>query len=127
MGKFERNKGNRNERQLVQIFRAYGISAQRVPLSGGTSYAKGDVEAEIKGQKWRIESKVRAVGFKQLYSWLTGNDALVVRADRQEALVVLPLRTFCELVVGGVQIGKDANDKAKRAENSILLAEAEGS
>jgi len=102
MGKSQREKGCRNERQLVGIFRAYGIPAQRVPLSGGTSYAKGDVEAEINGQKWRIESKVRANGFKQLYSWLGENDALVVRADRHEALVVMPLKRFCELVGGEV-------------------------
>lgn len=101
MGKSQRQKGYRNERNLVHIFRAYGIPAQRVPLSGATPFARGDIEAEILGEKWRIEAKVRATGFKQLYSWLEGNDALVVRADRQEALVVLPLRRFCELVEKG--------------------------
>lgn len=98
MGKSQRQKGYRNERNLVHIFRAYGIPAQRVPLSGGTPFAKGDVEAEIAGEKWRIESKVRGAGFKQIYSWLQGNDALVVRADRQEALVIIPLKKFCELI-----------------------------
>jgi hypothetical protein len=37
-------------------------------------------------------SNVRASGFRELYCWLAGNDALVVRADRREPLVVLPLR-----------------------------------
>lgn len=101
MGKAQREKGNRNERLLVRIFQGCGIPAKRVPLSGSTEYAKGDIEAEIAGQKWRLESKVRAKGFKSLYSWLQGNNALVVRADRQEALIVLRLKDFCELARKG--------------------------
>ena len=98
MGKSQRDKGNRTERQLVNIFRAYGIDAKRVPLSGAASGFKGDIIAIIDGQDWRIESKVRSNGFKQIYGWLDGNDALVVKADRQQALMVMPLRKFCELV-----------------------------
>jgi len=114
MGKSQRDKGNRNERQLVNIFRAYGIDAKRVPLSGSAEGFKGDIIANIQGQAWRIESKVRGNGngFKQLYGWLTGNDALVVKADRQQALVVMPLRKFCELV-GEVE----ASDNNKMAVN----------
>jgi hypothetical protein len=33
----------------------------------------------------------RAVGFRQLYDWLDGRDILIVKADRREPLVVLPL------------------------------------
>jgi len=98
MGKSQRDKGNRNERQLVNIFRAYGIDAKRVPLSGSAEGFKGDIIANIQGQAWRIESKVRGNGFKRIYGWLDGNDALVVKADRQQALMVMPLRKFCELV-----------------------------
>jgi len=127
MGKAQREKGCRNERQLVSILRAYGIPAQRVPLSGGTSYAKGDVEAEIKGRTWRIESKVRGNGFKRLYEWLTGNDALVVRADRQEALVVLPLRTFCELIGEEGEMWRGEGSEEKGKESSLLLAKSAGS
>ena len=35
MGKSQRDKGNRNERQLVNIFRAYGIDAKRCPFVRG--------------------------------------------------------------------------------------------
>jgi hypothetical protein len=38
-----------------------------------------------------VESKVRANGFRQLYAWLQGRDVLVVRSDRREPLVVVPL------------------------------------
>jgi Holliday junction resolvase len=98
MGKSQRDKGNRGERQLVNIFRAYGIEAKRVPLSGAAAGFKGDVIATIQGSELRIESKVRGNGFKQIYGWLDGNDALVIKADRQQALIVMPLRKFCELV-----------------------------
>jgi hypothetical protein len=98
MGKSQRDKGNRAERQLVNIFKAYGIEAKRVPLSGAASGFKGDVIATIQGQDWRIENKVRGNGFKQIYGWLDGNDMLTIKADRQQALIVMPLRKFCELV-----------------------------
>lgn len=98
MGKMQRDKGNRFERAIVNIFKAHDIEAQRVPLSGATDFAKGDVEVKIKGKTWRLELKARGEGFKSLYGWLADNDALVVKADRQEALVVVPLSRFIELV-----------------------------
>ena len=44
MGKLSRDKGAVFERSIVTIASEYGLAAQRVPLSGATSYAKGDVE-----------------------------------------------------------------------------------
>jgi hypothetical protein len=38
-----------------------------------------------------LEVKARAEGFRELYSWLGGRDVLIVKADRQEPLVVLRL------------------------------------
>jgi hypothetical protein len=40
---------------------------------------------------------VRANGFRQLYDWLQGRDVLVVRSDRKEPLVVVPLRLALEI------------------------------
>lgn len=102
MGKSQRDKGARSERNLVHIFQAYHIPAKRVPLSGATTFQKGDIIATINGEEWQIESKVRADGFKQLYQWLEGNHALIVKADFKESLIVMPLKRFCELV-GGVE------------------------
>ena len=98
MPKFSRDKGNRFERSIVNALRAHDIDAKRVPLSGATDFAKGDILAPIKGKDWRFELKARADGFKSLYGWLTGNDALIVKADYQEALVIMPLSTFIGLV-----------------------------
>jgi len=97
MGKMQRDKGNRFERSAVNIFRGFGIQAQRVPLSGATEYAKGDVEFVLQGKTYRAECKARGSGFKQLYSWPDGNDLLIIKADRQPALVVIPIEEFCRI------------------------------
>jgi Holliday junction resolvase len=95
MGKSQRDKGNRVEREVVHAFLAGDIAAERVPLSGaaGGSY-KGDVIAA----GFRFEVKARADGFKQIYGWLEGNDGLVIQADRKEKLAVIPLALLIELL-----------------------------
>ncbi|MDD2212182.1 MAG: hypothetical protein PHW39_02865 [Syntrophomonadaceae bacterium] len=98
MGKMQRDKGNRFERSAVNAFKAFNIPAQRVPLSGATEYAKGDIEITLQEKIYRVECKARAAGFKQLYTWIDGNDLLVIKADRQSALVVIDLEEFCKLV-----------------------------
>jgi hypothetical protein len=45
----------------------------------------------------RIECKARADGFRELYSWLQGRDLLVLKADRKEPLVVLPMSLAGEI------------------------------
>ena len=101
MGKKERDKGCRTEREIVNIFRRHGITAQRIPLSGGTDYAKGDIEAVIKGRKMRIEVKARKDGFKQIYDWKGEFDALIIKRDRSRPLIVLDIEDLCRLVGGG--------------------------
>jgi hypothetical protein len=43
--------------------------------------------------------KVRANGFRELYRWLIDRDILIVRADRSEPLVVVPLKLAAEIAV----------------------------
>ena len=90
MGKASRDKGAREERAVVTYWKAQGVDACRVPLSGATDFAKGDVMLHgLQG-----ECKVRADGFKTLYGWLGDNDFLTVRADRQERLYVVTEETM---------------------------------
>jgi hypothetical protein len=93
-----RAKGNRVERAVVKLLQDHGLGAERVPLSGsaGGSYA-GDLTVPILGRDLVVEAKARANGFAQLYSWLNGRDALIVKANRRDALVVLPLRLAVEI------------------------------
>ena len=90
MGKMQRNKGAREERLIVNTWQEAGFASERVPLSGaaGGSF-KGDVTIPILGTDRVFEAKVRANGFKQLYSWLDDNFGLFVRSDRNPRLVVL--------------------------------------
>lgn len=101
MGKFSRDKGYRTENNLrKQALLHENIEAIRVPLSGGGSI-KGDIIInKIGGEKWVLEVKCRADGFKNIYKWIEGNDALVLKADNQKAMVVLDFDDFMELVAG---------------------------
>jgi Holliday junction resolvase len=88
----ERRKGSAAERQLVKLLRAAGRSASRVPLSGQVTGYKGDVViVNDDGTRTVIEVKVRGDGFRQLYKWLAANDALAIKADRREWLIVVRL------------------------------------
>ena len=91
-GRASRQKGDRMERALVKTLQAAGFGAERVPLSGsaGGSY-KGDFTTPLMGRDLVVEAKARADGFATLYGWLESRDLLVVKADRKEPLVVLPL------------------------------------
>jgi len=82
----------------VRALQDAGFAAERVPLSGsaGGRYS-GDLTVPLLGVDRTVEVKVRARGFSQLYDWLEGRDLLVVRADRREALVVVPLRLAVEI------------------------------
>jgi Holliday junction resolvase hjc len=97
-GKASRQKGDRAERAIVKFLQDRGFAAERVPLSGaaGGSYL-GDVAVPVLGVDRVAEVKVRANGFGQLYGWLEARDLLIVRADRKEPLVVLPLKLAAEI------------------------------
>jgi Holliday junction resolvase len=97
-GRASRQKGNRVERAIVHALQEAGFAAERVPLSGsaGGRYL-GDISVPLLGLDRTVEVKARAHGFQQLYAWLEARDLLIVRADRCEPLVVLPLRLAIEI------------------------------
>jgi Holliday junction resolvase len=97
-GRAARQKGYRTERAMVRLMQARGFAAERVPLSGAArGRFGGDVSVTLLGVDRRVEVKCRGDGFKELYRWLDGVDLLIVRADRREPLVVLPLRLAAEI------------------------------
>lgn len=96
-----RNKGAGFERELVNDFKDRGLSAQRVPLSGSTTFAKGDIEvvAGFDGKtKYRGECKRR----KALPEWIDAaigdHDFMAMREDGGKTLVVVRLSTFMDLL-----------------------------
>lgn len=100
MGRMSRTKGAVYERELVNQAKEYGLFAQRVPLSGATSYAKGDVEItpSFSETPWVFEAKRR----KELPAWmmeaLGENAGLILRADNEKSVAVIPLKTLLELL-----------------------------
>jgi Holliday junction resolvase len=97
-GRAPRDKGNRAERAIVKFLQDRGFACERVPLSGsaGGSFC-GDVNIPIGGVDRVAEVKCRANGFRELYRWLEARDLLIIRADRKEPLVVLPLKLAAEI------------------------------
>src|SRR2546429_9249277 len=97
-GRASRDKGNRAERAIVKFLQDKGFAAERVPLSGsaGGSYL-GDLTVPVLNIDRVVEVKHRADGFRELYKWLVDRDILIVRADRSEPLVVLPLKLAAEI------------------------------
>jgi Holliday junction resolvase len=99
-GRASRDKGNRLERAVVRLLQNHGLAAERIPLSGsaGGSFS-GAVTTPLIGRDLTIECKSRANGFLKLYAWLEGQDALIIKADRRDALVVLALRLAAEIAI----------------------------
>jgi Holliday junction resolvase len=97
-GRASRLKGNRTERAIVHALQAHGFAAERVPLSGAArGRFGGDVSVPLLGIDRRVEVKCRANGFREIYAWLDGADALIIKADRLAPLVVLPLQLAIEI------------------------------
>jgi hypothetical protein len=100
MGKASRDKGARAEREAVRILQDAGLASERVPLSGsaGGRYC-GDVSVPVLGIDRVLEVKCRASGWKQAYAFLGANYGLVIRADREEPLMVMRLKDFAKLAI----------------------------
>ena len=69
-----------------------------MPLSGavGGRFA-GDIILPLVGRDLCVEVKARADGFRELYRWLNERGLLIVKADRQEPLVVVRLSLAAEI------------------------------
>lgn len=103
-GRAPRQKGDRIEREIVKLHIEIGVKAERVPLSGaaGGSFS-GDVDVYAAGPDaaplvTEVKARANGAGFKNIERWLGENDALFLRRDRAEPMVVLPWRTWRGLV-----------------------------
>jgi Holliday junction resolvase len=89
-----RDKGNRTERAIARLLQAHGLEATKI---SGMYKPGADINMLLLGVDRTVEVKCRAEGFRELYSWLNGRDFLIVKADRQEPLVVLRLGLAAEI------------------------------
>ena len=100
-----RRKGDRLERELVDRHWALGIHAERYPLSGASHfrgsghdvdvYALGKDEAPLVAE---VKSRKNGAGFTTLEKWLGEFDALFLRRNNCDPLVLVPWRTWTRLL-----------------------------
>lgn len=94
-GKRAKSKGTRREREFAKL-----IGGERVYGSGAFKQLGDELTGDVEGLGMKFEVKARKDGFKQLYQWLEKEDcvdALALKADHKQWLVVLPIDTFLEL------------------------------
>jgi Holliday junction resolvase len=83
-----RRKGAAEERAMVRYLQARGFAAEKCSRTG---YRGPDLSVPLLGVDRAVEVKARGNGFATLYRWLDNADLLIVRANRREPLVVVPL------------------------------------
>lgn len=110
-GKASRDKGSRFEREIVNLLKANGLDAYRIPLSGASAGFKGDIQIRLGDKRLTLEAKSRGSGFKFIYDSLEGSDALCLRADRQEALIVFRLKDVVVLLSPSPSIVPQASEQ----------------
>jgi len=121
-------KGKRFEREVVNDAEAAGLRAERAYASNGRALGESDtVDVTVEapgGQTWRAQCKRR----KSVASYLAppdGADVTVIREDRAESLVVVPLDRFLSLLKETADPLNELLDELDRGEDlSELLDES---
>lgn len=98
-----KRKGNTYESELVAILEERGFKATRAWGSNGKALGESEavdiVLVDTRGVRWRVQAKRRA----KLADYMQppeGADIVMMREDRGENLVVLPLESFINLIKG---------------------------
>jgi Holliday junction resolvase len=104
-GARHRRKGNRVEREIVSRHRALGVHAERYPLSGASRFRSSghDVDIYLFGRDEapavaEVKSRKNGEGFATLEKWLAEYDALFLRRNNADPLVLLPWRMWASIL-----------------------------
>ena len=104
-GARHRQKGNRIEREIVDRHKALGTHAERYPLSGASRFrGKGhDIDVYLFGREdapivAEVKSRKNGAGFTTLEAWLNEYDALFLRRNNADPLVLLPWRVWARIL-----------------------------
>jgi hypothetical protein len=114
MSNRSRRKGARVELEIAKLIGARKVSR---------AYQAGhDLELEVGDDRTlHIEVKCRADGFRELYGWLDGRDALIVKADRRVPLVVVRLPLAAELINGADQVASISERCTRQISSSCAM------
>jgi hypothetical protein len=93
------------QNQRVEKHRALGVHAERYPLSGASRFRGSghDIDLYLFGREnapavCEVKARKNGSGFATLEKWLGEFDALFLRRNNADALVVLPWRTWAALI-----------------------------
>jgi Holliday junction resolvase len=107
-GAKHRQKGDRVEREFVELHRALGVHTERVPLSGASLYQEngGDIDIYVHGRDaapiiGEVKARKNGAGFKTLEGWLGENDIPFLKRNNASPMVVLPWETWAGLLKRG--------------------------
>jgi hypothetical protein len=113
MSRWSRDKGARIEREVVAAHAELGVVGERVPLSGAARYRGNGADVDIypfgptePPLCCQVKARASGEGFTTLERWLSDADALFLRRDRADPLVVLPWQTWARLVPGMADPGR---------------------
>jgi hypothetical protein len=104
-GTRHRRKGGRIEREIVDRHKALGIHAERYPLSGASRFRGSghDIDLYLFGRDEapavaEVKSRKGGRGFATLERWLAEYDALFLRRNNADPLVLLPWRIWARIL-----------------------------
>jgi len=104
-GAHHRRKGDRIEREIVDRHKAIGIHAERYPLSGASRFRGSghDIDLYLFGSDEapavaEVKSRKGGAGFAVLEKWLAEYDALFLRRNNADPLVIVPWRMWARIL-----------------------------
>lgn len=99
-----RRKGDRIKREIVQRHRAFGVHAERNPLSGASRFRGSghDTDVYLFGREeapivCEVKGRKSGTGFATLERWLAEFDVLFLRRNNADP-VVLPWRVWARII-----------------------------
>jgi hypothetical protein len=104
-GRRSRDKGNRIEREIIDRRKALGTRAERYALSGARRFSdKGhDVDIYLFGRDEsplvaKVKGRKNGAGCATLEKWLDEFDALFLRRNSADPLVLVPWRIWTHIL-----------------------------
>jgi Holliday junction resolvase len=104
-GARHRRKGDRIEREIVDRHKALGIHAERYPLSGASRFRSSGHDVDLYVHRRdeapfvaEVKARKDGAGFIQLEKWLGEYDALFLRRNNADPLILLPWRAWAAIL-----------------------------
>src|SRR5262249_6846566 len=100
-----KRKGDRIAREIVDRHKVLGVRAERYPLSGASKFRGSghDVDIYLFGRDEapavaEVKSRKGGAGFAVLEKWLAEYDALFLRRNNADPLVIVPWRMWARIL-----------------------------